>query len=200
LRLALPHDLRASATVYAALQTGLIDPIASARLVAGDALLGSSLRWQGRSYGIELMLERSLTKKLGGHLAYTLARSERSFGRLRAPAPFDRTHVLSGSLAYALGRRWRAGARGSFYTGIPMEVAYPEAARDPPRTTPFFRLDWRVEKSWRVGESSSISLVLEVMNTTFQREALEGSCSAYLCKTEEIGPVTVPSIGVEAYF
>ena len=149
---------------------------------------------------LELMLERRLTKKLGGHLAYTLARSDRSLERLRAPAPFDRTHVVSGSLAYDLGRRWRAGARGAFYTGIPMAVAYVEAAKDPPRTAPFVRLDWRVEKTWPFVEDGSISLVLEVMNTTFQKEDIAGSCSAYVCKVEEIGPVTVPSIGVEAAF
>ena len=199
-RLRLPEDVTASMTVYGAIQLHLTDAFASSRIFNTDPLSTFLSPSNGRSFGLELMLSRSLARKLGGHLSYTLSRSERTFGPISTPGPFDRTHVLSGALGYELGRRWRAGARGTFYTGFPMDVAYPEAAAAPPRTAPFWRLDWRVEKSWPLGANGSWSVVLEVLNTTFNRETVRGSCSAYVCKSEIIGPVTVPSLGVEAVF
>jgi hypothetical protein len=199
-RVRLPEDVTASMTVYEALHLNLTDALASARIFNTGALSPVVNRSNGRSYGLELMIGRSLTRRLGGHLAYTLSRSERTFGPVSAPGPFDRTHVVSGSLGYDFGRGWRAGARGSFYTGFPVDVAYPRAASDPPRTAPFWRLDWRVDKTWRLGRNGSIALVLEVLNTTLNRETLRESCSAYVCKSELIGPVTVPSLGVEAAF
>jgi hypothetical protein len=196
-RLKLPEDVSASATAYGALHLDLSDPIAASRLGGGDPFLVPPQRWLGRSYGLELMMQRSLARKLGGYLAYTLSHSERSLERRNEPAPYDRAHVVSGAAAYDLGRSWRAGVRASFYTGFPMEVAYVEAASDPPRSSPFFRLDWRLEKTWPLGHGT-ISLVFEVLNTTLQREELRGGCSAHVCKSEVIGPVTVPSLGVEA--
>jgi hypothetical protein len=198
-RLALPEEVSASLTGYEALHLNLSDPIADAR-EGGTATIPSPNRWLGRSYGLEFMLRRSLAKRLGGYLAYTLARSERSLGRRRSPSPFDRTHVVGAAVAYDLGRRWVAGARAGFYTGVPMNVAYDEAARVPPRTPPFWRLDWRVEKSWPFGDRGLLSLVFEVLNTTLNREAYRGSCSAYVCKDDYFVPITVPSVGLEAKF
>jgi len=42
--------------------------------------------------------------------------------------------------------------------------------------------------------------VFEVLNTTLNKEQLNGSCNAYRCKFEGIGPVTIPSIGAEGAF
>lgn len=114
---------------------------------------------------------------------------------------FDRTHVVNFALAYELGRRWRAGGRFLVYTGIPAEVAYLAAASNPPRTPPYYRLDFRIEKRWLIGDSGAWwALVLEVLNTTLNKEVLEKSCYAYGCREQAIGPVTIPSIGVEAAF
>ena len=44
------------------------------------------------------------------------------------------------------------------------------------------------------------ALVLEVLNTTLHKEVISRSCSAYVCRDQEIGPVTIPSIGVEGAF
>jgi hypothetical protein len=86
------------------------------------------------------------------------------------------------------------------YTGIPAELAYPRAVRHPPRSPLFYRLDWRLEKRWRLGETGFWALVFEVLNTTLHKETLEISCYAYACSEESIGPVTIPSIGLEASF
>jgi hypothetical protein len=158
-------------------------------------------RMTGRGVGAELMIRRSLTRALGGFLSYTFTRSERSAGRLKGPATTDRTHVLNLAGSYNLGRNWRFGSRFLFYSGIPARVAYVEAARDPPRTPPFWRIDWRLQKRWPSADGKGYwGLVLEVLNTTLNKEVLDRSCNAFQCVDEEIGPVTIPSIGVEAAF
>jgi hypothetical protein len=155
----------------------------------------------GRAVGLEFYLSRSLTRDLGGYVSYTLSRSDRVLGRAEGPSTFDRRHVFNAALSYDLGKRWRAGARTTFYTGIPADVWYARAAKDPPRTRPFYRLDWRVEKSWLLGNGGAFwSLVFEVLNTTLNKEELEASCYAYGCRRERIGPVTLPSVGLEAAF
>jgi hypothetical protein len=153
-----------------------------------------------RTYGLEVFLRRALTERLGGFLSYTLSRSTRSISRLHGPASFDRTHVFNLAVAYDLGRAWRAGIRTVVYTGIPGELAYPAAVEHPPRAPVFYRFDWRLEKRWRLGETGFWALVFEVLNTTLHEETLEISCYAYGCESESIGPVTIPSIGVEASF
>jgi hypothetical protein len=167
---------------------------------ADPSIENESDRATAHTYGFELFLRRSLSERLGGFLSYTLARSTRAVGRIRGPASFDRTHVFNLALAYELGRGWRAGGRTVLYSGIPAEVAYARAARRPPRTPLFYRLDWRLEKRWPFGKDGFWSLVFEVLNTTLHKETLEMSCYAYGCESESIGPVTIPSIGVEASF
>ena len=55
-------------------------------------------------------------------------------------------------------------------------------------------------QSWKLGETGFWALVFEVLNTTLHEETLEISCYAYGCSSESIGPVTIPSIGLEASF
>jgi hypothetical protein len=43
-------------------------------------------------------------------------------------------------------------------------------------------------------------MVLEVLNATLEKEPLNMSCSAYVCREESVGPLTVPSVGLEAVF
>jgi len=39
-----------------------------------------------------------------------------------------------------------------------------------------------------------------MLNTTLNKEQLDGSCSAFSCTYEEIGPVAIPIIGFEGAF
>ncbi|HEU4403670.1 MAG TPA: TonB-dependent receptor plug domain-containing protein [Polyangiaceae bacterium] len=153
----------------------------------------------GSAYGLELFLRRRLTGRLGGFVTYTLSRTTRSLGRETFPATFDRTHVLNAALAYGLGRGWRAGTRVVVYTGIPRATSDPDDERPgapaaPPgprargREPPFFRLDLRLEKRWDVGRAGWVSLVIEALNATLNREFVGG---------ERLGPISVPSVGVE---
>jgi hypothetical protein len=157
-------------------------------------------RITGHTYGVELFLQRDLTRRLGGFISYTLSRSTRATARLEGPSSVDRTHVLNVAAAYRLGDSWRAGGRLVLYSGLPAEVAYARVARTPPRGPAFHRLDVRLEKRWNLGATGFWALVAEVQNTTLRRETLELSCYAYGCESESIGPVTVPSLGVEASF
>ncbi len=161
----------------------------------------NNFRTDGHAYGLELMVRRSLSRKLGGFVSYTLSRSQRFARRISGPATTDRTHVLNVAASYDLGKNWRLGGRVLLYTGIPAEVAYVEAARHPPRTPAFWRLDFKLEKRWYIRRPDRWwGLNIEVLNTTLNKESLAGSCNAFSCTYEKIGPVTVPSIAFEGAF
>jgi hypothetical protein len=159
----------------------------------------------GASRGLELFLHRKLTRKVGGFVSYTLGRSTRSIGREHFPATFDRTHVLNVVLSFDLGRRWRAGGRFVGYTGVPDQHRGRDGGSPVPDGVPttstasnatsrepgFYRLDVRLEKRWRLGENGTISFVAEMLNATLHKEIVSG---------EPIGPVSIPSIGAEAFF
>jgi TonB family protein len=154
-------------------------------------------RTNGTAYGLEVFVKRKLTERIGGFLAYTLSRSTRFYGGQAFIAAFDRTHVLSGAVAYDLGRGWRAGARVTFYTGLPKA---PVPTDPSTRLDPFFRLDLRLEKRWRLGHTAWISLVTEWLNATLSKEEVGTSCTLQGCQATTVGPITIPSIGVEGGF
>jgi len=156
------------------------------------------VRTLGEAYGLELFLKRRLTSKLGGFVSYTLSRSLRSFQNRKYVATFDRTHVANAAIAYNLGRNWRAGTRAVFYTGLPKapDPTDPSATRLPP----FFRLDLRLEKRWQLSKKVWISAVAEWMNATLAKEAVSTTCTLAGCEAQTIGPVTIPSLGLEGGF
>lgn len=199
-RLRLPSDVGLQVTLFQTALFNLSDSIGQARVSDTDDRVTEDTRGMGRSRGVELLLKRSLTRRLGGFLTYTLSSSRRSVARASVPSAFDRRHVLGAALGYDWGRGFRSGIRGTLYSGIPADVAYLEAARDPPRTSPFYRLDLRTEKRFRWGNSGYISLVFEVINATLNREVLSASCDAYACKERRVGPITIPNVGIEAAF
>lgn len=153
-------------------------------------------RSQGSAIGLELFVKRKLTKRFGGYLSYTLSRSTRSVGRERFLSAFDRPHVANAAIGYDLGRRWRAGARFTVYSGTPVVppngtgLIPPPRSLDPDRDAAFYRLDLRLEKRWNLNVAGTtwISFVAEVMNATLNQEVVQGTT---------IGPVTIPSVGVE---
>jgi hypothetical protein len=177
---------------------------------------------RGKAYGVELLLRRSFSKRLSGWLSYTLSRSIREAHFVKADgtdevatvaSEFDRTHVLNAVLSYALGRGWRAGTRLLFLTGTPysrLDGAFPVPPYNAYRNPAFYRVDFRLEKRWRLGQDGSIAFVLEGQNVTLSKEVsslgleCEGGPMApgqtTSCKQSTVGPLTIPSIGVEAFF
>ncbi len=226
----LPLEFTATATVFLHDYLGLTDATATCLDSGsgfGDGIKSSCLdqRVRGRAIGLELLIKRDLTKRFTGWLSYTLSRSTREtqglvvtgrgdFGQLRSsrwmeiPSEFDRTHVLNVMGAFDLGAGWRAGARFMMYTGRPYSKTingFPVPPFNEERLPPFFRVDVRLEKRWRVFKTGSIAFVIEGMNVTLTKEAIgvqcttSGSPGSYTssCEPVYLGPVSVPSIGVE---
>jgi hypothetical protein len=161
----------------------------------------------GRSYGLEVLVRRNLTERLTGWLSYTLSRSERdSFNGTTGAwghqlSEFDRPQVANLIVAYDLGAHWRAGARLVAYSGTPYATGSLDGTPNA-RTPPFFRLDLRLEKRW-IKSWGHISFVAEWLNVFLQKEQLGLTCltaGVNPCMPQLIGPITIPSLGLEAAF
>lgn len=186
-------------------------------------------RTRGRTVGFEVLLRRPLTKRLTGWVSYTLSRSTRvgretsvrydpEGNRLRTRRPFvelvsefDRPHVLNVVGAYDLGGGFRAGARYVTYSGRPYSRTYrgvPLPPYNDQRMPAFHRVDVRLERRWTVGETGRVSLVLEGMNVLLQKEVVGVQCengqgnlqTGDPCTFQTVGPITIPSLGVEGAF
>lgn len=201
----LPEDTTASFTLFQNVFFAMTDTIGSSGGGGGngeedddaDRLLQRSL---GSAVGAEFLLKRPLTKRFGGFVSYTISQTLRSIGREHFPSAFDRTHVLNVAAAYDLGRRWRAGTRFVFYSGFPEDERSNEElrSRHPDRVSPFYRVDVRLEKRWRLGQRGYWAFVFEVLNATLSKEVVDVNCDGNSCEEDEIGPITIPSVGVEA--
>lgn len=163
----------------------------------------NSSRALGSSTGMEVSLRRRMTKRIGGFLSYTLSRSDRIIGRERIVSSTNRTHVLNLALGVDIYRGLRAGVRVIVYSGYP-EVAKSNGSFSRTYQTgrelpPFFRLDQRLEKRWSLGKTRWISAIIEMQNSTLSTETLGVHCDA-TCEPVVIGPVAIPSIGLEGGF
>jgi TonB family protein len=151
----------------------------------------------GGARGLEVYIRRRLTRRLGGFISYTLSRSTRTQGKLTFPSAFDRTHVLNLAAAFDIGRGWRAGTRFTFYTGAPglpgqlAAVATGDVSTASQRDPAFYRFDFRIEKKWTLQKARWVSFVVEMLNATLHKEIISG---------RSIGPVSLPSLGVEGGF
>lgn len=94
-----------------------------------NASLFSSINWEqnvamgkGRSFGLELMVEKT-TGKATGMLAYTISKSDRVFpdgsvnGGRRFPYVYDRRHKLTSTVNYSFNDRIDATATWTFASG-----------------------------------------------------------------------------------
>ncbi len=187
----LPWSSTASFTLFDSVFLDMTDTIGVRQ---GGDVASQIPRSFGGAKGLEVYIRRSLASRVGGFVSYTLSRTTRTIDGLTIPAAFDRTHTFHSAVGYDLGRNWRAGTRFSVYSGPPRLVA-PDALGfrpdDPPRDPAFYRLDFRVEKKWIIAEDAWISFVVEMLNATLNTETLQG---------QEVGPVTIPSLGVEGGF
>src|SRR6185437_5570776 len=157
-----------------------------------DNIGSLAARADGSSIGMELLLKRRLTRRLGGIISYTLSRSERILPQGIVPSAFDRTHVLNVVASYDFGRGFRGGTRIVFYTGYPVDPSQPSLGRIPA----FGRFDARVEKRWSIVHGRGwLSLVLEGMNVFGAKETVQEQCltTTVPCSSTQIGPVSIPS-------
>ena len=173
----LTPTLGVETTVFYTHSTGLAarNPVPSP-LVA-EALVGVG---EGRSYGAQFLVRRSLANGLFGWVAYTLLRAERrdAPGTDYRLFDFDQTHVLTALAAYQLGKGFDVSARFRYATGYPRTPvvgSYYDARRDlyEPELGPknsiripdFWQFDVRVAKRFTFG-TSELELYLDVQNVT----------------------------------
>jgi hypothetical protein len=203
----LPGDVKAKLTGFFAAARDVSDFVAA----CGSLLDCSSVASvDGKTYGLELLVERALTHRLGGWLSYTLSRAERNVGNQPYLSPFDRTHVISAVLHYDLGHGYGAGARGTFYSGRPDIPTFVFSGTSPAfafgqsrvgqhRLPAYYRFDARVDKRWSLGSHAWLSVVAEFFDATLSKEAVDYKCNflTRMCTAQEVGPIALPSIGLE---
>jgi TonB family protein len=227
IEVALPADFTGTVTGFLSGWSGLTDLTANCVQISppdGPRLCPDDQPVHGRTYGLELLVRRPLSKRLTGWLSYTLSRSTREAHFVTASGneatativgDYDRTHVLNVMGAYDLGLRWRFGARFVFFSGLPYsdhfppEQGFPLPPLNDQRFPPFYRADVRLEKRWSLGNERSLAFVAEVQNVTLSKEARSYDCSvrqigsaplSMACRVSTLGPITLPSVGVEAFF
>jgi hypothetical protein len=156
----------------------------------------------GDAYGLELGARGALRHNLFFVASYTLSRATRSRDGKTLPSAFDRTHTAHLALLYELGNNWRAGIRHVFYSGFPADEASLGRAQSehPARVSPFYRLDLRVSKRWKLGQRGYIALVFDLENATLSKEVFDVACDDHGCAPRTIGPLTIPALVLEAGF
>jgi hypothetical protein len=173
---------------------------------------------RGRAFGGEFLIRRSFAYHFSGWVSYTLSRSTREAsenvngvptGVVQTLAAFDRTHVINVVGSYDLGKGWNAGARFLAYSGLPYSDTrdyVPVKPYNGERMPAFYRIDLRLEKRWHVGAKGTLALVFEGMNVTLNKEVLGVHCAPGggtsangldPCTYQTLGPVSVPSVGIE---
>lgn len=198
-RAELPFAFTSTTTVFNNAYFALTDPFGQTQDLDLDAE-EAEVRSTGRAVGLELSLSRPLTDGIGASLAYTLARSTRSYERIHTLAGYDRPHVLNMGGSFDLGRRWLASARAIFYSGVPGSRSFGDRRLfDQSRARPFFRVDLRLEKRFVLSPSAWWSVVAEVMNASASSEVLRRPCEP-TCMDDVVGPIVLPSLGVLGQF
>ena len=179
----------------------LNDPVGTERGggFGADRFLTRSL---GDAYGLEVGARGALRRNMFFVLSYTLSRATRTRDGRTVPSAYDRTHVAQAALLFDLGRGVRAGFRHVFYSGFPADEAGPGRlpSEHPDRTRPFYRLDVRLSKRWKVGSRGYLELALDLQNATLSKEVFDVSCDDRGCTPKAIGPLTIPSLTLEAGF
>jgi len=196
-----PIPVEIAGSLFRQVTFNLTDPIGTDR--------GTSLgperfltRSTGDAYGLEVSARGALRKDLLFLASYTLSRSTRtSKAGITTPSAVDRTHVANVALLYDLGRGWKAGIRHVFYSGFPAEEAGSgTASAHPPRVRPFYRLDVRVSKRWKVGQRGWLSFVFDMQNATLSKEIFDVTCDRGICQPRQLGPITIPGLALEGGF
>jgi hypothetical protein len=206
----LPWSLRARVTGFFNAERNMSDFVSDCGTFAEACSVVD--RVDGRTYGLEVRVERPLVDRLGGSISYTLSRAERHLGNVDFLSPFDRTHVLSAVAQYDVGRGVSVGLRGLYYTGRP---DFPTFSYGPTTTfsagpgqiaqhrlPPFYRVDARVDKRWNLGLGRWITAVAEFFDMTLSQESVDFRCQLLTehCVAQRIGPVALPSVGLEGGF
>jgi hypothetical protein len=86
-----------------------------------------------------------------------------------------------------------------FLSGSEVNFAFGPGQFGQHRLPDFYRVDVRAEKRWELGRRRWLAAVLEFFNATLSKESVDYQCSptTWVCSARDIGPVSLPSIGIE---
>jgi hypothetical protein len=85
------------------------------------------------------------------------------------------------------------GGHFLLYSGLPEHPDDPNSTRLPA----YYRIDARLAKRWSIGKTGYIGVVLEGINVTANAETVGVECNDGDCKPRKLGPLVMPSLGVE---
>jgi hypothetical protein len=185
-----PFGIVGTVTLFRSVFTNLSDFI----LLQSDFPLKRNPPLHGASTGLELSLHRALRNRWGMQVSYTLSRATRAEdeGKERLSS-YDRPHVLNVAVLFDLGKGWSAGLRTLAYSGL---LRDPDSGSDE-RLPAFVRLDARLAKRWTWGKTGYVAIVAEALNATAGSEVIAVTCDETGCSRRVIGPLTLPSLGIE---
>ena len=170
---------------YSAYPFLLRDSISIANLGGDFGIIGNEpvvSDAEGRSYGMELLLQQRLFKGFYGILAYTLGWSEFLDGDEYLPTSWDSRHIVNLTLGKRFKNNWEAGLNWRFQTGLPFTPFSDDSSlvlnwdrnnagiRDfdqinTLRQKAFSQVDIRVDKKIFF-EKWSLNIYLDVVNAT----------------------------------
>jgi len=152
------------------------------------------VRREARSYGLEVMIRRSLTHRLHGWIAYTLSQNERSLGGgVIGPSDWDQRHILNAIVGYRLGA-YELGARWHLNTGRPVLVNNGQEETFV-RLPLFYQLDLRAERRF-LFDAFTLTAYAEIVNTTRTREVYQVTRESDGSMSQQSLRVFLPSLGV----
>jgi hypothetical protein len=197
-----PIPVEVSGSVFRQITFDLTDPIGTQRgtSLGAERFLSRST---GDAYGVEVSARGALRKNIFFVASYTLSRSERtSKTGVTVPSAVDRTHVAHLALLYDIGNGWRGGVRHVFYSGFPAVEAGAgdTSSANPDRVKPFYRLDVRLSKRWKVSKTGWVAFVFDFQNALLAKEVFDVTCERGICQPKSLGPITIPGLAVEAGF
>ncbi|MEQ8239262.1 MAG: TonB-dependent receptor [Cyclobacteriaceae bacterium] len=170
---------------YADYPVSQVDSVSLANLGADFSVLGNepvASVGLGRTYGVELLLQKKFTKNFYGILAYTLYRSEfTGFNtEVYRPSSWDNGTLLTFTGGYKFGNNWEISARVRYIGETPITPVdqtatlanYPAIILDYDRLGEirlgsFNQTDIRIDKKWNL-KGFTLDVFLEFQNALSQ--------------------------------
>ncbi len=163
----------------------VVDSVSLANKGAGFEVLGNeSVRsvGEGRSYGLEFLLQQRFTGRYYGILAYTLFKSEfTGFDGTYRPSAWDSRHLLTFTGGYKIGDNWEVSLRYRLvgptpYAPVDLDQTlpvYPALILDFDRLgtvnlTTFQQADIRIDRKWNF-KGVALNVFLEIQNAFGQQ-------------------------------
>ncbi len=188
----------------------LVDYIDGADLFVNELLEAELIEGKGRSYGLEVQIEKK-KGKLTGWLSYTLAKSERKVDGVNNDewfdSRFDQTHNLSLTTFYELSKKWtfsgnfvvNSGTPATFPTDRVEQQGYvipniASGARNNVRIPVYHRLDLSATMKGKEREKWSGEWVFSVYNVYNRRNPFSIYFQQNAIRPEIGTPITTEAV------